>query len=148
MIFSIGKTCRLFSATKNSSKLKCFRQLYLAPPFLVYDYEPMALATQRKGLLKAKGDDNRPAQSNRPTRNKYRMSVLMYLPFGQSYFGKAYSYLMNTTYFGKAYLSYFMKLYLSVSTTKYDYKIGHRIRTYEYAQIHILVNKSTTTELR
>ena len=67
MIFSIGKTCRLFGgATKNSTKLKCFRQLYLAPPFLVYDYEPVALATQRKGLLKAKGDDNR-AHSNRPS---------------------------------------------------------------------------------
>ena len=80
MIFSFGKTCRLFSATKNSAKLKWFRQLYLAPPFLVYDYEPMALATQRKGLLKAKGDDNRPAQSNRPTRNKYRMSVFAFWP--------------------------------------------------------------------
>ena len=81
MNYSVGKTYRLFGgATKNSTKLKCFRQLYLAPPFLVYDYEPVALATQRKGLLKAKGDDNRahttgqawPAdncrQTDRPTR--------------------------------------------------------------------------------
>ena len=44
---------------KTFSKLKCLqnRSLYLAPPFLVHDYEPVALVTHRQGRLREKVEE-------------------------------------------------------------------------------------------
>ncbi len=42
---------------KTFSKVHQDRSLYLAPPFLVHDYEPIALATHRQGRLRAKVED-------------------------------------------------------------------------------------------
>ena len=51
-------------------------------------------------------------------------NMSVYLPFCQSYFGKAY-------------LSYFMKLYLSLSTTKYAYKNVFHFLTFAHKCIFL-----------
>ena len=49
MALSLLKQCRLLCSKKLIKSEFTNRSLYLAPPFLVQDYEPVALVTHRQG---------------------------------------------------------------------------------------------------